>query len=192
MNTDQTADLIYLSLLAIVILGSFIVANRMRLGKVLQSAAIWGLIFLGTIAAVGLWGDIRQTVRPTQVAVSANRVEVPRAPDDHFYLTLDLNGAPVTFMVDTGATDIVLSAEDATKAGIKLDELAYLGRANTANGTVRTARVTLDKVALGPITDTRVPAWVNESEMDGSLLGMAYLRRFDTLQITDDKLILQR
>jgi aspartyl protease family protein len=192
MTGDQTASLIYMSLLAFAIGGSYLIANRGRMGKMMQSAAIWGLIFLGAIAAFGLWDDIRSQAVPMQRAVSGNQIAVPRAPDTHFYLTLQIDGTPVRFIVDTGATDIVLGAEDAARLGIDTDRLAFLGRANTANGTVRTARVSLDEVRLGGIVDRDVPAWVTTGEMEGSLLGMSYLNRFGSLQISDDTLLLTR
>lgn len=192
MNGDQTASLIYMTLLIIAIAGSYLVANRGKMGKMLQQGAIWGLIFLGAIAAVGLWGDIRTTALPVQRVVSDSAIVVPRARDSHFYLTLELNGTPIRFVVDTGATDMVLSARDAARIGIDTTDLAYLGRANTANGQVRTARISLDTVKLGNITDRDVPAWVNEGDMSGSLLGMTYLNRYSSLQIENDQLILRR
>ncbi|SFA73372.1 aspartyl protease family protein [Poseidonocella pacifica] len=192
MTSQNTASLIYLGLLLLVLVGSFVVANRANLSKVMQSAALWGLIFLGTIAAIGLWGDIRTQIIPSQRALSESVIEVPRAPDRHFYLTLQIDGTPVRFVVDTGATEIMLSRRDAERVGIDLDGLAYLGRAQTANGPVRTSRVVLDEVALGPIVDRSVPVWVNEGEMSGSLLGMAYLGRFASVELTPDKLVLTR
>ena len=95
-------------------------------------------------------------------------------------------------MVDTGATEMVLNIDDARRAGIDVDNLAYLGRANTANGVVRTASVQLETVELGSVLDRNFPASVNGGQMDGSLLGMTYLSRFDTLEIKDRELVLTR
>ena len=89
-----------------------------NLGRIAQYAAIWGFIFLGAIVAVGLWSDIRQTVTPRQsVMMEGARVEVPRSADGHYYLTMEVNGAPIRFVVDTGATELVLSRADAERAG---------------------------------------------------------------------------
>ena len=120
------------------------------------------------------------------------RVEVPRSRDGHYYLTLTADGKPIDFIVDTGATDIVLSREDAARIGINLDQLIYSGIANTANGTVRSARATVDLIELGSIQDTNVTVWINEGEMFGSLLGMAYLQRFSKIEIEGGKLVLIR
>ena len=107
-------------------------------------------------------------------------------------MVLQVNGTPVQFVVDTGATDIVLSQKDAERVGIETDSLPYLGTANTANGRVQTARVRLEEVALGDIRDTNVAAVVNGGEMQGSLLGMAYLNRFAEVTFGGGKMILTR
>jgi len=184
---------IYLVLLLLVVGSWVFVQNRQSLGKTVQQLAIWAFIFLGVIAGYGLWGDIRSTVLPQQSVIGdAGQIEVPRSSDGHYYLTLDVNSVPVSFLVDTGATDVVLNAADARRAGIDPDTLAYLGRANTANGEVRTASVWLDTISLGPITDTNVRVWVNQGELDQSLLGMSYLQRWSSIEIRSGSLVLTR
>ena len=193
MDAESYGSLAYLGLLGVVIAGFFIVANRHQLGKLLQQGAIWTFIFIGAIIAVGLWSDIRSTVMPQQsVAMAGTQVSVPRSPDGHYYLNLEINGTPTRFMVDTGATDMVLSRRDASLAGLKLDSLSYTTRAMTANGMVQTARVRLDQVALAGIVDLSVSAVVNAGDMGNSLLGMTYLQRFNSIEISGNTLLLTR
>ena len=194
MDGDDTARLLYLSLLGGAVVLWFFAQNREKLGKVAQQAIVWALIFVGVIAAVGLWGDIRRTVAdvPGATLVQDGRIELPRALDGHYYLTAQVNGAPLSFVVDTGATDIVLSEADARAVGIDTASLAYIGRAMTANGEVRTAPVRLDQITIGPIVDNNVPAVVNQGELDTSLLGMRYLQRFSSIEITGGRLVLTR
>lgn len=193
MSAMETGNLIYLALLLCAVVFWFVVANRGNPGKMVQQALMWVLIFVGVIAAYGLWGDIRQTIMPQQSVFSeAGRIEVPRSADGHYYLTLDVNGTPTRFVVDTGATSIVLLEEDARAAGIDPSELIYASTAMTANGQVRTARVVLDQIGVGGVTDRRVGAYVNEGTMPESLLGMSYLQRFDRLEISGGRLILER
>ena len=78
------------------------------------------------------------------------------------------------------------------RIGIDPSDLAYLGSANTANGEVRTAAVRLDTVTLDGLTDRDVRAVVNDGEMDGSLLGMTYLGRFESITIKNNELVLSR
>ncbi|KUP92745.1 retropepsin-like aspartic protease family protein [Tritonibacter horizontis] len=193
MTSDTIGHLVYLIVLLAAVGFWVFVQNRQSLGKTAQQLAVWGLIFLGVIAAYGLWGDIRSTLMPQQsVLADTGQITVPRAPDGHYYLTLTINGEPVDFLVDTGASQMVLNAEAAERVGLETDDLAFLGRAMTANGEVRTARVKLETVELGPVTDRNVAAWVNEGELEQSLLGMGYLQRFSGFEINNNRLILTR
>ena len=193
MNDIEIGNLLYLVVLGAAITFWFVVQNRNNLGRTMQHAVVWGLLFLGVIAAVGMWGDIRDTVMPRQtVLASEGRIELPRAPDGHYYVTAEVNGQPIRFVVDTGATEIVLSREDAKTAGIAMDDLIFSGRAYSANGPVATAPVRLDRLAIGAIEDDGVRAFVNDGQMDISLLGMSYLNRYARIEITDGALVLTR
>ena len=193
MDGDSIARLAYLGLLGAAVVAWFISQNRQSLNKTLQQAMAWVFIFIGVIAVVGLWEDIRTTVGPApQMTVTGQTIEVPRAADGHYYLPVEINGAPISFLVDTGASQIVLSEQDARRIGVDPDQLNYFGRANTANGEVRTAPVRLDTLTLGPITDRNVSAWVNEGELNKSLLGMDYLHRFSNVQFSNGRLLLSR
>ncbi|MWB77259.1 TIGR02281 family clan AA aspartic protease [Pseudooceanicola sp. 216_PA32_1] len=193
MSTDTIMQIAYLSLLMAAIGGYAVVRYRGRLGTMLQHAALWALIFVGVLAGVGLWGDIRTTVMPMQsVSQTGETIRVPRANDGHYYLTVDINGEPIWLMVDTGATDLVLTRRDAEKVGIDPDALQFLGRASTANGEVGLAPVTLDSVDLGPVHDSRFRAFVSEGAMPMSLMGMSYLQNFSRIEIADGALVLTR
>tara|TARA_R110002124_G_scaffold141111_1_gene305522 strand:- start:183 stop:815 length:633 start_codon:yes stop_codon:yes gene_type:complete len=193
MTGDTTANLIYLVLLGCAVGGWFLMQNRNGMGKMLQQAMIWGFIFLGVVAGYGLWSDVqRQTTGGQMLQLGSGQITVPRQPDGHYYLTLALNGENIRFVVDTGATDMVLTREDAARAGLDVDALNFVGTANTANGTVRTAPVRLNTVRLGDITDTDVYASVNGGQMEGSLLGMGYLERWGRIEISGGELRLTR
>lgn len=191
MENVDLPRLIYLVLLGTAIAGWFIAENRQNLGKTARMGMAWGLIFIGFVAIYGLWDDIRDDVMPRQTVLESGLIEVPRSGDGHFHLTLELNGEPVDFLVDTGASDIVLTMEDAERVGLDPDNLAFLGTARTANGTVRTAFATIDTISIGPVSFNRVGVSINGGEMPGSLLGMSLLSRFDRLEITDNRLRLE-
>lgn len=193
MKQTDLASLVYLSLLAVALTGSLISANRHQIGKVARYALTWGFLIVGGVVAVGLWPELRQTLLPQQsVVTGTGEVRVPRSFDGHYYVTLEINGAPIRFVVDTGATDMVLTPQDAARAGLNTANLRYTSRAMTANGMVQTAPVRLDRVELGPISDRGVPAVVNGSPMQESLLGMSYLNLFDRIAIEDRQMVLER
>ncbi len=191
-NFDGTR-LTYLIVLVVLIGASLLVRNRQRLGTMLKQASAWVVIFVVVIIGFGLWSDIRQASAPRQsVLAETGQITAPRRADGHYYLILQLNGTPVEFVVDTGATEVVLSREDAKRVGINLDLLIYSGIANTANGQVRTAPARINLIELSGITDQNFRVRVNGGEMQGSLLGMTYLRRFSRIEISNDMLVLTR
>lgn len=110
----------------------------------------------------------------------------------HFYVDADINGTGIGMVVDTGATLVTLSRDDAQRIGIEVYQLDYNGRANTANGVARTARVTLDEVTIGDITVRDVPAVVIETPMQISLLGMSFLRRLAGYGVERGRLVLRK
>jgi aspartyl protease family protein len=190
MDSDQIAQLVYLVLLLVAVGGWVLVEYRTRLGVALRTAMAWGMIFLGVMAGYGLWTDIKTDIAPRQM-VAGGQIEVPRAQDGHYYLTLEINAEPIRFMADTGASNMVLSDADAARLGIDPASLAYMGEASTANGVVRTANVTLPVVELGPYRDEDFRAYVTEGDMDISLLGMDYLGQY-RIEIADGTMILRR
>ncbi len=193
MSGDDTGQLIYLILLGVVVGSYFFVSGRQNLGETARAASLWVFIFIGVIVAYGLWSDVKDTVMPRQaVSVETGLIEVPRQPDGHYYMTLDVGGVPVDFVVDTGATDVVLSESDARRVGLDPESLIYSGRASTANGVVRTARVRLEDVSVGGFLEGVLRASVNEGALETSLLGMSYLQRFERIEIRGDRLILER
>jgi aspartyl protease family protein len=191
MDSETAGRLLYLVLLLVAVGGYVMVEYRKRMGQALRTAAAWGLIFIGVMAGYGLWTDMRSQIAPVQMIAEGGTIEVPRAADGHYYLTLTINGTPIQFLADTGATSMVLSDRDARRLGIDPEGLIYLGRAQTANGTVATARVELGTVELGPYRDEGFDAWVNQGEMEGSLLGMEYLSLY-RVELAGDRMILRR
>jgi aspartyl protease family protein len=191
MDGDTLARVAYLGLILLALGGWVMVEFRQRMGQALRMALAWGLIFVGVMAGYGLWSDIRRDIMPIQAVAEDGSVEVPQAEDGHYYLTVMINGTGVPFMVDTGASGMVLSATDAGRLGIDPESLRFLGQASTANGVVRTAGVTLPLVELGPFRNEGFRAYVTEGELDQSLLGMEYLGQF-RMEFAGGKLILRQ
>ena len=190
MNSDQIAQLAYLGLILAALLAWVGVEYRKRLGHAARSLAAWALIFVGAVAAYGLWNDLGRSLVPIQQTRGDGSVEIPKSPDGHYYAVLRSGDRAVRFMIDTGASNVVLTAEDAQKLGIDPAKLAYLGQAETANGTVRIARTSLPELTLGPFSVKNPSVWVNDGEMPASLLGMDFLKRF-RITLSGDRMILE-
>jgi aspartyl protease family protein len=192
-DPDTLARILYLGILLVFLLGFFAWGRRGGLGRAVRDMAVWALIFAMVVIAYGFRDVLREELLPaTMVQVAGDTIELRRGSDGHFHASLEINGRPVRFMVDTGASDIVLSRRDAERVGIEPGSLSYLGRALTANGIVSTAPVRLAVVEFGDFTDTDVRATVNAGSLDTSLLGMSYLDRFSAIEISGDRMRLRR
>ncbi len=191
MDSQDLPRLIYLLILLVAVGGWVLAETRANLGKSVRMLLVWGMIIFGLMAGYGLWEDVRRDVLPRQTVLSdGSAIEVPRGPGGHYFLTVNVQGTEVDFIVDTGATDVVLTMEDARAVGLNPENLPFLGSARTANGAVRTAFTTVDFMSLGPVRYDRVQVAVNGGEMEESLLGMSFLSRFDKIEISGDGLIL--
>lgn len=192
MDSADLPRLIYLVILGMALLGWLLAESRKSLGKTIRGILVWGLLFVGLMAGYGLWQDVRRDISPRQAVLGDNAgITVSRREDGHFHLTLEVNGVPIEFLVDTGATDVVLTLEDAKRVGLEPDQLAFLGRATTANGVVKTAYTRVNSMDLGPFRFERVGVAVNGGDMDKSLLGMSFLSRFERLEISRNTLVLE-
>ena len=187
MDNDTWLRVVYLGVILASLAGWIVVEFRQRMGQALRMALAWGLIFVGVMAGYGLWNDLQRQSGQQ----NGETIEVPRSADGHYYLTLTINGTDLPFMVDTGASGLVLSLPDAEHLGIDPQSLAFLGEASTANGVVRTAMVTLPLVELGDFRNQDFRAYVTEGEMEGSLLGMDYLGQFQ-IEVAGDRMILRQ
>ena len=164
----------------------------------LRNAAIWAAIILGLVGIYSFKNDaafigqrILGALSPTQgTAHDDGTISFPAGPDGHFRIQAIVNGGRVTFMVDTGATDIVLTPSDARRIGIDPANLEFDQFAETANGTVRGAAIRLDSLVIGPIDMGGLPATVNGADMSESLLGMEFLNRLHGWRVENGVLTL--
>ena len=193
MESNDLIRLIYLFILVAVIFVSILLTRKGELGKLARQACVWLLIFIVVIAAVSAWREIRLSnpLAPVQIE-EAGQIIIPKHNDGHFHLNLTVNGKTIEFLVDTGASEIVLNQKDAETLGFNDRNLEYWAYANTANGRVRLAPVRLETVSLGGYIDKNVKAAVNEGDMRSSLLGMSYLNKFNAIEIKSNQMILMR
>ena len=119
-------------------------------------------------------------------------VELPVGANGHYSTTAMINGRPVDVMVDTGASIVALSFEDAERAGIFVRPTDFTHTVGTANGSTRVALVNLDSVSIGDITVRGVRAAVTEpGKLGVTLLGMTFLNRLSRTEMRRGTLILE-
>jgi len=172
-----------------------IVHYRNRLGEALQHAAIW--IFLMVLAVflysykdafIDAKNRITGELSPSFAQSGDGVLTFKRARNGHFHIKAEVNTHPVRFMLDTGATDIVLDKDTARRIGISVDTLRYNKVYNTANGQVMGASIRLPSLTIGGYRWVDVPASVNGGELKHPLLGMRFLERLKSYQIEGETL----
>ena len=109
MTDGFDGRLLYLLILLAAVVGWTLVEHRKRPGTALRALFAWALIFVGVIAAYGIWTDVRSSGRGKIMVMSDSMIDVERSRDGHYHLRLRIGDELVDFMVDTGATNIVLS-----------------------------------------------------------------------------------
>jgi len=176
-----------------------IFARRVNVGEVARNIAIW--VGIAAVLLIGL--SYRSEIEEVALRLRAELVPgygltaepgvfvLTESANGHFYAMSDVSGVRIRFLVDTGATDTVLSPADAERLGIDVKTLDFSRVYGTANGLGRGAAVRLPHLSLGPIELNDVAVTVNEAEMDTSLLGMSFLRRLQSFEVRDRRLYLR-
>ncbi len=123
---------------------------------------------------------------------SGPTVEIKAGAHGHFQASAEINGRPVDVLVDSGASIVALTYDDARRAGVYVRDSDYTQRVSTANGLARVAPVLLDRVSLGNVTVRNVPAAVSEPGSLGvTLLGMSFLSRLSRVDMRAGVLVLE-
>ncbi|OBZ93781.1 aspartic protease [Pararhizobium polonicum] len=200
---DDFGRLVTLGAIAAMI-GTGIVQSRGHLGQSLRQFGIWVLIILILVSGYLYRRDLQSfgnrlaggLVPGRAVVFTDNEgmqeVVLHKVENGHFETPVTVNGATVQMLVDTGASRVALSYEDAEALGLNPGGLAYTQTVLTANGQARAAPVTLAEVSIGPIVRNDIKAMVaEEGKLDQSLLGMSFLSTLDFLQMQTDELRLR-
>ena len=204
MDNDDFAHLIYLIPIAGVLSVGILAGKRGGFGKALAQLAIWAVIILGLVVAYSFRGEFSGVTdrvmsnlmpgRATNVTLAdgSREVLITRSRGGHFASDVSVNGQSLHMLVDTGASSVVLSHQDAIRAGIDVSSLSYSINVRTANGSTTAAPVRLSEVTLGSITRQNVSALVSrDGAMNGSLLGMTFLSSLSSMQMQGDQLRLK-
>jgi aspartyl protease family protein len=124
-------------------------------------------------------------------ATESGEASIAKSTDGHFWANAEVDGHPVRFLIDTGATAVALTADDARNLGIDPSVLQYQYTVMTANGPARAAQVKLGLVSVGRAGVSDVNAFVIDKGLETSLLGMSYLGRLSKFEATQDTLVLK-
>ncbi|HYF22691.1 MAG TPA: TIGR02281 family clan AA aspartic protease [Caulobacteraceae bacterium] len=158
---------------------------------ILAAAVVSALVAAQSIIALDRRVEATPEPALTRVAVATDAAAVTKGADGHFWAEAKVNGRRVRFLVDTGATTVALTADDAFRLGLKASELDFRHPVSTAAGKTKAALVELDYVSVAGAKVEKVQALVMEEGLETSLLGMSYLGRLSRFEATRDSLILR-
>jgi aspartyl protease family protein len=199
LTTDEFGSLAYKIAILVFLAAALFAIFRDRLTEAIMGALLWAVIGIVLVIGYSYRYEVNQVadrviaeLMPGHVISHGRTAEVARTSSGDFAISAQINGARVHMVVDTGATSVVLTAEDAKAAGLPLALLNYSVNIETANGRTRAAPVTLDRVAMGELEERSVEALVVQpGQLRTSLLGMSFLNRLQNWQVNGDRLMLK-
>ncbi len=181
--------------------------NQGRMKKSIRDLGIWLAIGLALIIGYSFREDIQfitnrvtaelappgQGIRVSNDNSGPIAIKIRRRSDDHFTARGTIDGVAVSFLVDTGASTVVLKPADAARVGIDTKNLSYTIAVQTANGTTYTAPIRLKSLSIGPIHLEDVDALVAKpGNLNENLLGMSFLRRLRSYEFSGEFLTLRQ
>jgi aspartyl protease family protein len=194
---DQAVDFIYLLLMLVLVASAFSV-RRLPIGQGLKMAGAWLLIFGAVFIGFTLKDDFAALGRRVldgggdrAVAVrQGEEMRIRLSQDGHFWVEARLNGAPVRFLVDSGATTTSISVATARRAGIE-PRRGLPAVVQTANGVVEVQRGRAERLELGLIRREDLAVHISESFGETNVLGMNFLSSLSGWGVERNTLILK-
>ncbi|TIW73245.1 MAG: TIGR02281 family clan AA aspartic protease [Mesorhizobium sp.] len=186
------------------LIGAGLLRSGRPLGDMARNLGTWAVIVLALIAGYQYRYELQDVASrvtaglvpgsPLALGVEDGHatVTLDKADNGHFEARILINGAPVRAVVDTGATSIVLTAEDAQAAGFNPATLNFTIPVSTANGMARAAAVKTDEVAIGGIVRKDMAVMIAAPGMLGqSLLGMNFIGSLSGFDVRGDRMVLR-
>ena len=203
LDTDDGMHMIYYAMWA-ALLGSDILASQRNWGEAARNLGVWMLIAVVLSAVYVFRADAQNFASRLTAGLIPGRAAVVTdengfktailymGQNGHYQVDATVNGVTIPMMVDTGATTIALSFEDAERIGLNPDAMEFSYTVMTANGPARTAYVTLPEIEVAGIRRTNLRAGIAErGKLGGSLLGMNFLGSLSSFTISGDEMKLR-
>jgi aspartyl protease family protein len=196
MNIMEDGPSLIWGLVCILLLVSSLAARRLPLSYVAKAGLAWIAIFAALFAIfsfrfefIGIWERVKADISGTAgQSISGEAIELRRQDDGHYWIMVDINGKPVRFMVDSGATMTAINAITARDAGIEADGYPII--LSTANGRVAAKRANVQSLVVGPHRIENHPVVVSESFGDINLLGMNFLNSMQSWRVEANIMII--
>ena len=203
LDNDEFGTAIYMSIWA-ALLAAGILGRGVPFGNVARQLMIWCVIILGLMVAYLFRYDAQDIANRISGGLvpgspisrigdnGRQQVTLIRSNSGHFEANASINGKPIRFLVDTGASSVVLSFEDAIKVGIDVERLSFTVPVSTANGRTMAAFARIDVMAIGSISRSDKSVLVSApGALRGNLLGISFLETLSSYEVRGDRMILR-
>jgi len=199
LSSRDFSSLAYKIGLVVFIAGTVLTLFRERFAQAVTAAMLWMAVGVLLVVGYSYRFELHQVADrvlaelvPGRVVSQGRSVAVARTSGGDFAINAQINGAHIAMVLDTGASSVVLTRDDAKAAGLPIEVLDYTVNIDTANGRTRAAPVTLDRIAVGNLVERSVDALVAQpGQLKTSLLGMSFLNRLQSWEVRGDHLILR-
>jgi aspartyl protease family protein len=198
LSANDFSSLAYKIAILVFVAGTVLTLFRERLVEAITAALLW--VAVGLLLVVGysyrfelheIADRVLAELVPGHVVSRGRTVAVARTSGGEFAVSAEINGARIPMVLDTGASSVVLTRDDAKAAGLPLEVLDYSVNIDTANGRTRAAPVTLNRIAIGSLVEHSIDALVAQpGQLKTSLLGMSFLNRLQSWEVRGDHLLL--
>jgi aspartyl protease family protein len=182
-------------LMAIMLVAGSLISRREKFAKLATMALAWIAIFGAGFVLFTFRDDLGYVTQRLMAEVTGEpvvegqEVRIPMAIDGHFWVEGSINGTPVKFLVDSGATMTTIGRDTAAAAGVAVSPTRNQV-VRTGNGTLRVSTGQADSLSVGPIERTQIGLHIAENE-DLNVLGMNYLSTLERWGVEGRWLILQ-
>jgi aspartyl protease family protein len=194
---DQALSLLYL-FGCLVLVGSAVLVRRIPVGQSLKMLLVWALLFGAAFAVFALKDDFlalggrlsREITGREEQQVQGGAVRIRRSEDGHYYVNAAVNGRPVRFMIDSGASVTMLSRASAAASGVTL-ESGFGVLIQTANGATVADRGHAATLTVGPIAQREAPVLIARNDDDLNVIGMTFLSSLSAWGVEGNTLVMR-
>jgi aspartyl protease family protein len=197
MNIMEDGPSMIWGVVCILLLVSSLAARRLPLGYVAKAGLAWIAIFATLFAIfsfrfefIGIWDRVKSDISGTAGQnISGEAIELRRQDDGHYWLMVDINGKPVRFMLDSGATLTAINATTAREAGVEADGYPII--LGTANGRIAAKRGVVRLLSVGPHSIENHQVVVSERFGEVNVLGMNFLNSMQSWRVEANMMVLR-
>lgn len=198
MESQDWQNAIPTLIMLVVLVSSIILRRDISFKKMAIYLGLWSavasvvvVVFVYRFELMEVKERVISGLNPRSARKAGNKLVIAASLDGHFHINTSINAKSVAFLVDTGASDLMLTLSDAKKIGIDPKKLSFNKIYQTANGKSFGASVILDSVIISGVEIQKVHASISNSDMGTSLLGMSFLRKFKRYEVYQDRMILE-